>query len=118
VGVALIVGGLFTAYSGLRHDFDKEARSYALSPGQVTWVNRAGRFGTIAYGAVIVLIGVLFFAAFTHADPLKATGIDGALLSLIKLPFGRWLLGLIALGLISYGVYLAMRALWFRTQSF
>jgi hypothetical protein len=60
---------------------------------------------------------VLFFTAFTHADPYKATGIDGALLSLIKLPFGRWLLGLIALGLISYGIYLGMKALWFRTLS-
>jgi hypothetical protein len=116
IGVALIIAGLFTAYSGLGHDFDKEARSYSLSPDQVTWIKRIGRFGTVAYGSVIVIIGVLFFAAFTNADPYKATGIDGALLSLIKLPFGRWLLGLIAVGLVSYGIYLTMRALWFRTR--
>ena len=116
VGAVLIVGGLFTAYGGFRHDFDKESRSYSLSAGQVKWIKRVGRFGTIAYGIVIILIGSLFFAAFTHADPMKATGIDGALLSLIKLPFGRWLLWLIALGLISFGVYLAMKALWFRER--
>ena len=117
VGATLIVGGLITVYSGFRRNFDKEVRSYSLSAGQVTWIKRAGRFGTLAYGAVIVVIGVLFFAAFTNADPLKATGIDGALLSLIKLPFGRWLLGLMGLGLISYGIYLAMKGLWFRTRS-
>jgi len=117
VGAVLIVLGLFTVYSGFRRDFDKETRSYSLSPRQVTWIKLAGRFGTIAYGIIIVVIGVLFFAAFTHADPLKATGVDGALLSLIKWPFGRWLLGFIALGLLSYGIYLALIALWFRTRA-
>jgi hypothetical protein len=117
VGAALFIGGLFTVFSGLRRNFDKEARSYSLSPGQVTWIKRVGRFGSVAYGAIIIVIGVLFFAAFTNADPYKATGIDGALLSLINLPFGRWLLGLIALGLISYGIYLGMKAVWFRTLS-
>ena len=117
VGAVLIIAGLFTVLSGFRHDFDKEARSYSLTTGQSKWIKRVGRFGTLAYGAVIIVIGVLFFTAFTQADPLKATGIDGALLSLIKLPFGRWLLGLIALGLISYGLYLAMKGLWFRTRS-
>jgi hypothetical protein len=117
IGIALFIGGMITLFSGFRRNFDKEASSYSLSSGQVIWIKRVGRFGTVAYGAIIAVIGVLFFTAFTHADPYKATGIDGALLSLIKLPFGRWLLGLIALGLISYGIYLGMKALWFRTLS-
>jgi len=117
IGVALFIGGMITLFSGFRSNFDKEASSYTLSPGQVTWIKHVGRFGTVAYGAIIAVIGVLFFTAFTHADPYKATGIDGALLSLINLPYGRWLLGLVALGLISYGIYLGMKALWFRTLS-
>ena len=117
VGIALFIGGMVTLFSGFRRNFDKEANSYSLSSSQVTWIKRVGRFGTVAYGVIIAVIGVLFFTAFTHADPYKATGIDGALLSLINLPFGRWLLGLIALGLISYGIYLGMKALWFRTLS-
>jgi hypothetical protein len=117
IGIALFIGGMITLFSGFRRNFDKEASSYSLSSGQVIWIKRVGRFGTVAYGAIIAVIGALFFTAFTHADPYKATGIDGALLSLIKLPFGRWLLGLIALGLISYGIYLGMKALWFRTLS-
>jgi hypothetical protein len=117
IGVALFIGGMITLFSGFRSNFDKEASSYTLSPCQVTWIKRVGRFGTVAYGAIIAVIGVLFFTAFTHADPYKATGIDGALLSLINLPYGRWLLGLVALGLISYGIYLGMKTLWFRTLS-
>jgi len=117
IGIALFIGGMVTLFSGFRSNFDKEASSYSLSPGQVTWIKRVGRFGTVAYGAIIAVIGGLFFTAFTQADPFKATGIDGALLSLINLPYGRWLLGLIALGLISYGIYLGMKAVWFRTLS-
>jgi hypothetical protein len=117
IGIALFIGGLVTLFSGLRRNFDKEASSYSLSPGQVTWIKRVGRFGTVAYGAIIALIGALFFTAFTQADPYKATGIDGALLSLINLPYGRWRLGLIAMGLVSYGIYLGMKAVWFKTLS-
>lgn len=117
VGAVLVVLGILAIFSGFRRHFDKEANSYSLSPHQMQWIKRAGRFGTIAYGVIIVIIGVLFFAAFRQADPLKATGLDGALLSLINLPFGRWLLGLIALGFISYSIYLIMSAIWFRTQS-
>ena len=116
IGAVLVVAGLITFFSGISHNLDKEYHSYSLSTAQVKWVNRAGRFGILAYGAVIVVIGALFIAAFKQADPMKATGIDGALLSLIKLPYGRLLLGLIALGLVSYGIYLAMKALWFRIR--
>jgi hypothetical protein len=117
VGVLLVIGGLVTFYSGVRHDFNKESSSYSLPRAQVKWINRAGRFGTLAYGTVIIIIGALFIAAFKQADPMKATGIDGALLSLLKLPYGRLLLGLIAVGLVAYGVYLVMKALWFRTRT-
>jgi hypothetical protein len=73
-------------FSGFRSDFGKEASSYSLPPGQVTWIKRIGRFCTVAFGAIIAVIGALFFTALTHADPYKATGIDGALLSLINWP--------------------------------
>jgi hypothetical protein len=116
VGATLIVAGLLKLLSGFRRDFDKESLAHSLSPRQVTWVKRVGRFGKIASGTNVVIIGILFMVAFMNADTLKATGIDGALLSLIKLPFGRWLLGFIALGLISSGIYLAVEALWFRTH--
>ena len=117
VGAGLIILGLVRLFSAFSRDFDKESRAYLLSPRQVTWIKRVGRFGKITSGANVIIIGTLLVLAFVHADTLKATGIDGALLSLIKLPYGRLLLGFIALGLIASGVYLALEAFLFRTVS-
>ncbi len=114
IGLALLIGGAAYAYSGTRRDFDKEARSYSLTPTQVMWIKRLGRIGTVAVGAVVAVIGILFLLAFRQADPMKATGIDGALLALVRLPFGKVLLALIGLGLMAYGVFLALSALWLR----
>jgi hypothetical protein len=38
-------------------------------------------------------------------DPNKAKGLDGALKTLAGQPYGKWLLGLIALGFLAYGMY-------------
>jgi hypothetical protein len=117
VGAGLIILGLVRLFTALRPDFDMEYRAFSLSPRQVTWIKRVGRFGKITSGANVIIVGSLLVLAFVKADTLKATGIDGALLSLIKLPYGRLLLGVIALGLIASGVYLASEAFLFRTVS-
>jgi len=116
VGLGLLIGGMAYAYSGTRRDFDKEARSYTLTPSQVRWIKRLGRFGTVGLGTVVAIVGILFLAAFLKADPMKTVGIDGALLSLVRLSYGRVLLAFIGLGLMSYGVFLALSALWLRPQ--
>jgi len=38
-------------------------------------------------------------------DPDKAKGLDGALKALAAEPYGRWVLAIIALGFLAYGVY-------------
>ena len=43
-------------------------------------------------------------------DPPKANGLDGALLTLRRLPFGVVILFVVAVGLIAYGVYYCVRA--------
>ncbi len=68
-------------------------------------INVIGRFGYAAIGVVAVVIGVfLIVAAFQH-NPGEAKGLGGALVSLLHQPFGPLLLGLVAIGLLSYGCY-------------
>ena len=62
-------------------------------------------FGSIARGVVIALAGVFFIVAAATADPKKATGLDGALHSLQNLTGGPFILGLVALGLVSFGFF-------------
>lgn len=61
-------------------------------------------FGFVARGALFGLIGaLLIYAAWRH-DPSQAGGISGALQSMRHQPYGPWLLGAVAAGLIAFGV--------------
>ena len=64
-----------------------------------------GRLGYGALGVVFTLIGFFMIVAAVQFNPHQAKGLDTALSELLQLPFGRVLLGIVALGLIAYGVY-------------
>jgi hypothetical protein len=65
-----------------------------------------GRLGYGALGVVFTIIGIFMIVAAVQVNPQKAKGLDTALSELLHLqPFGPVLLGIVALGLIAYGVY-------------
>ncbi len=64
-----------------------------------------GRLGYSALGVVFTIIGFFIIVAAVQFNPQKAKGLDTALSELLHLPFGPVLLGIVALGLIAYGVY-------------
>jgi phosphate/sulfate permease len=69
-----------------------------------------GVAGHVARGAVFGLVGVFLAKAAIEYDPNEAVGIDGALAKLVQQPYGPWLLGLVAAGLIAYAVYCLVEA--------
>ncbi|MCP3141459.1 DUF1206 domain-containing protein [Pyxidicoccus sp. QH1ED-7-1] len=48
--------------------------------------------------------------AAIQADPGEAGGLGEALTALAEQPFGPWLLGAVALGLVAYAVYQLLEA--------
>jgi hypothetical protein len=42
--------------------------------------------------------------------------MDAALATLLHQPYGIWLLGIVAVGLIAFGVYSLLSAAWFRLK--
>ncbi len=104
-GLAVIASGLFQISQSVHPDFEQQFQPFALTDYRRTWVIQSGRFGTAARGVVFTLIGLfLFLAAYRH-DPKQAQGIDGVLAILLRQPAGPWLLGLVAVGLIAFGIY-------------
>jgi hypothetical protein len=104
-GVVAIGIGAFFVYDGVKADFTKELKLGGLSPTARKSVIMLGRVGRVAQGVVFGIIGVLIVTAAVQYDPDKAKGLDGALKSLVTQPYGPWLLGLVALGLLAYGLY-------------
>ena len=115
-GVAAIAAGVYQIYSGLNSTFDRQFKSYALTPDQYKTVIQAGRFGTAARGVVFALVGFFLCLAAVYHNPSQAKGFSGALTFLGHQPYGLWLLGIIAVGLIAFGVYSLISAAWLKMR--
>jgi hypothetical protein len=114
IGVIILGAGLFQGYQGLKRDFDKQIKPYALTSKQAKWVKGMGRVGTIGRAVVFSLIGLFLLFAAYNANSAEVKGIDGALLVILNEPFGHWLLGIVAIGLIAFGFYSLLSAFWFK----
>jgi hypothetical protein len=68
-------------------------------------IKRAGQWGLSSRGVVYVLTGVFMAQAALRADADEAGGLDQALGTLQQQSYGPWLLGLVAIGFVMYGVY-------------
>ncbi|MBD0346358.1 MAG: DUF1206 domain-containing protein, partial [Coleofasciculus sp. Co-bin14] len=49
--------------------------------------------------------GFFLIQAAHQSNSNQVRGLEGALDSLARQPYGLWLLGIVAIGLIAYGVY-------------
>ena len=116
--VALIIIGVGVSqiYQGLQRTFDQQFTPYALNASERKWITRMGQFGTAARGLVFSLVGVFLFLAAWNKDASQAQGIDGVLSALLRQPAGAWLLGVVALGLLAFGVYSVMSGVWLRLK--
>jgi membrane protease YdiL (CAAX protease family) len=111
-GLVVVVIGVVLVTEGIRRTFMKYLLTSQMSRRTLRVVSALGVIGTIARGVVVVLVGILVTdAAVTHS-PAKSGGIDQALLTLRDQPFGPVLLGLVALGLVIFGVYGLCEARW------
>jgi hypothetical protein len=113
VGIAalgLIGVGCYHVYKGLTKHFLKEIDTAQASASQRRAIERLGQVGYPAKGVALALVGALLAWAAITFDPAKATGLDGALRTVLEAPFGKWLLSLVALGIAAYGVFCFFRA--------
>ena len=116
LGLAVLAGGLYQIYLGFKSDFDRQFQTYALTREEVKVTTDVGRFGTAARGVVFAIVGALITLAAYQANPRQPVGMDTALATLMHQPYGIWLLGIIAVGLIAFGFYSMLGALWFRLK--
>ncbi len=113
VGIAalVIIGvGVHHVHKGLTKRFLKEIDTAQAQAGQRRAIERLGQVGYPAKGVALALVGALIGWAAITFDPAKATGLDGALRTVLDAPFGKWLLTLVALGIAAYGVFCFFRA--------
>ncbi|MBE9155438.1 DUF1206 domain-containing protein [Nodosilinea sp. LEGE 06152] len=108
---ALFIGlGVYQFYRAYKATFKRQLKLREMSSTEEKWITRTGRFGFAARGVVFAIIGFFFIQAARQSNPDQALGLGGALGSLQQQPYGAWVLGVVALGLLAYGIYFVVQA--------
>jgi hypothetical protein len=113
VGIAALVligVGVYHVHKGVTKRFMKEIDAAQASAGERRTIERLGQLGYPAKGVALAVVGGLLGWAAVTFDPAKASGLDGALRTLLDAPFGKALLTLVALGIAAFGVFAFFRA--------
>ncbi len=108
LGLIIVANGVYQIIKAYKGSFMKEVEG--LPSGQYTTLKKAGKAGFTARGIVFAIIGFLFLRAVWSNNPNRAEGTEGAFTFLQTSPFGSYLLGVVALGLMCYGVFMLVQA--------
>ena len=111
VAIGVGIGQFLEAY---RATFQQDLKGAEMRQSTRTAVIRLGRFGMFARGVVFLVIGWFLVQAGIHHDPAQVQGFGGAFLFLLGQPFGRLLLGIVAVGFVALGLHSFACARWIR----
>ncbi|MDA3920281.1 MAG: DUF1206 domain-containing protein [Salinisphaera sp.] len=112
IGIIIIGVGISQFMRAYKKKFQKAWSTSHMRPFELTWATRIARFGLGARGVVFLITGGFLVIAAWQTNPNKATGLDGALDTLARQSYGQWLLGVMALGLICYGLFCFINAVY------
>jgi hypothetical protein len=105
VGLGVIAYALYQLYRAYAAKVRKHLDLSGLSAQGQQLVVGLGRFGIGARGVVFVVIGWFLIRAARQSDASQASGVGEALRTLEAQPYGKWILALVGLGFVAYGVY-------------
>ncbi|MDT0492837.1 DUF1206 domain-containing protein [Streptomyces griseus] len=104
-GVAVAGAGLWIAGRAILRKYHKHLKMAEMSQKVRRAVDITGVFGGSARGAVFATAGGFAVAAAVKHEPDQTKGMDDTIRSFTETPVGPWLLVVIALGLVAFGVF-------------
>jgi hypothetical protein len=120
-GLLTVLGGLVAIASGLAQfaeawqaRFRKDLKRGQMTRNERKLVEWLGRSGMLARGVTFTLVGWFLMDAGINRDAGRAHGFGGAFTFLLAQPYGRLLVGLVALGFVALGLHSFAAARWMR----
>lgn len=107
IGAIVIVVGVAHAIKAWKTEFE---RYLDMTEQQMKIGRPIAVFGLVARGFVFVIIGSFLIVAAYQAQPQEAKSLGETLMALRQQAYGPWLLGVVALGLMSFGAYSIIEA--------
>ena len=110
VAVALFAKAVSQIYKAVTGKFMEEINAHQLEYKVKKIIKNTGVAGLLARGIVVGIIGFLFLKAAIQANASQAGGTEGAFSFIQSSSYGSILLGIVAVGLACYGVYMLVKA--------
>jgi TRAP-type C4-dicarboxylate transport system permease small subunit len=110
VGLGFIAFAVSQFYKAFTAKFREKLKTNEMDEKTQTFATRSGQAGLSARGVVFGIVGVFLIQAALHSNAGEARGLSGALRALEQQSYGQWVLGIVALGLIAYGLYMLVLA--------
>lgn len=117
IGIGVIGVGLYQFYRVFRAKFRENWKTSQMSRRQEEIATKVSKFGIGARAVAFVLIGIFLLWGAATGQPDKAQGMGGMLSDVAQNPFGQWMVAIAGVGLICYGVYCVINALYRRIDA-
>lgn len=109
-GIAVIAAALEQMWQAYTRKFERKLTAGEMDAQERRLAVRTGQLGLASRGIAFLITGWFLVQAALRYDPSRARGLQGALETLAGQPYGPWLLGLVAVGLIAFGAYSFLEA--------
>lgn len=107
VGIGITLYGAYQCYRAVTSDKDSSVDLARTRLRPI--IDAFGVFGLLSQGVMFGMIGVYLIRASWWHHPQYAVGVASALGTLRQQPYGEWLLGAVAAGLMTYGLLLIIK---------
>lgn len=108
VGLCLIGKGVYEFYSVYSKNFKENLERSDIPTKAQSFILKSGKFGHTARGIVVLILGYLFLKAGFSGTANKLSKTDA--FGFIENEFGTFALGIVALGLIGYAVFMLIKS--------
>lgn len=117
LGVGIVIYGLAQFRRAFGGEYRKHLETQRMGPEERTVARHVSKAGLSARGTIYVLAGLFVMSAALNADPREAHDPGGVLAVVAHQPYGAYLLGLLAAGMLCYAAYAALEAVYRRIKS-
>lgn len=110
IAIGTGLNAIWQVYLGFSGKYMKKLDEHPENNNEYQVVKRSGKFGYIARGIVFGIISFFIIKVSLAHDSNELKGTEGALQYLLSLPYGKFLMGAVALGMLGYGIFCIMVA--------
>jgi type IV secretory pathway VirB2 component (pilin) len=115
-GIIVMIAGIYQWVRAYKEEYMKKMSFSGIGAHMRDTVRKIGKLGYAARGVVWLLVGFFLLLAGLNSDASQAQGQGGAFQT-IEQWGGSWVLLIVALGVVAYGVFMFFKSRYYQVQS-